>query len=80
VRRQGRDVATAELHRARVHAQIAADQVEQRRLAGPIGADDAERLALGDRERDRVDDFQRAKALADGVESEQQESPGFGLR
>ena len=47
---------------------VAGDQVEQRRLAGAVRPDDAERLALGQLEGHRVGDLQSAEALGDVFE------------
>ncbi len=44
------------LHVAVVRQQQRADDADQRRLAGAVGADDAEDLAALDLERDVVDD------------------------
>src|SRR6185295_2386783 len=43
--------------------QVTADEIEQRRLARAIGAENAQRLACGDRQRDAIGHFQRAKAF-----------------
>ena len=56
-----------------------ADRVEDRRLAGPVGADDREQLALVDRERDVVDREDAAEAELDPVDLEQR-APGPGRR
>ena len=55
VRRNARDVAAVERQLARRGVVDAADQVEDRRLAGTVGADDREHLALADLEGDGVD-------------------------
>src|SRR5690606_13938236 len=47
-----RDVAAVEAHRAGTLPVDARDQVEQRRLAGAVGADDAERLSRREAEID----------------------------
>ena len=46
----------------------AADQIEQRRLAGAVRADDGEALASTDVERDAADDRRRAEALLDAAQ------------
>ena len=69
-RRQARDVPAAEADAAAVEREIAGDQVEQRRLAGAVRPDDAERLALVDVERDRVGDLEGAEALRQAFEFE----------
>ena len=55
----------APAHRARRRLDEAADDVEQRRLAGAVGADDAEHLALRDLERDAVQRGDAAKRHRD---------------
>ena len=45
--------------------EAAADQVEQRRFAGAVGADDREPLAARDVERDAADDLGHAETLLD---------------
>ena len=42
---------------------VAADQIEQRRLAGAVGADDGERLAVIDGEAQRIHGLERAVGL-----------------
>ena len=54
----------AEAHAAGVGADEAADDVEQRRLARAVGADDADDLARRDRQRDVVEGGQPAEANA----------------
>ena len=49
----------------------AADQVEDRRLAGAVRADDREHLALLDLEADRIDGADAAEADRDVVGAEQ---------
>ena len=52
VRRQAGDVAPVQDDGAGVGAQVAGDQVEERRLARAVGADDRRDLAAGHAERD----------------------------
>src|SRR5262245_28549827 len=52
--RERRDVPPVEADAARVGPYIAADQIEERRLAGAVGPDDPERLARCEREADAV--------------------------
>src|SRR5690606_23161767 len=65
-----RHVAAAKADAAALERQVAGDEVEQCRLAGPVGTDDAERFAILDAERDRVGDLEGAEALAQAVEFE----------
>jgi hypothetical protein len=51
MRRQLRDVAAFELDRACARAQQSGERVDQRRLAGAVGADHAQQLALAHAER-----------------------------
>ena len=51
-RRQAGDVLAGQHHAAAVGRELAAHHVEERRLAGAVGADDGEQLAGLDRERD----------------------------
>src|SRR5215210_8415409 len=60
-----RDDLPAVLDLARLRRVEPADDVEERRLAGAVRADDAERLALTDAERDAVECGQPAEALRD---------------
>src|ERR1019366_10084991 len=71
VRAQACDVAPLVVHAAALASHVAADQVEERRLAGAVRPEDAERLALGHRKRDVVDDLERAVRLADRSQREQ---------
>jgi hypothetical protein len=61
VRRGRADLRTEEADRARIRAQVAGDQVEERGLAGAVRADDADELAARDREAQVVDDPERAE-------------------
>lgn len=61
-RRQTRDVTAFEANLASVGPVQPGDEIEQRRLAGAIGADDADELALGEIEVDRVDRGEAAEA------------------
>ena len=69
--RKRRDVAAVEQDRARGRREEAADQIEERRLAGAVGADHGAQLARLDGERDVVDGDQAAEALRDVVDLEQ---------
>ena len=56
-------VLAAEADGAVVGTQVTGDEVEQRGLAGAVGADDAEGLALGNVEREVLHHLKRAEAL-----------------
>ena len=60
-----------EAHGAGLVVQRAADAVDQRRLAGAVGADQAEALARRDREVDAVERDEAAEALAQTCDFEQ---------
>src|SRR3569623_1268229 len=62
---QARDQIAIQLHLARGRRDVAADQVERRRLAGAVRADDGVALALGDAEVEVPDDADIAEALFD---------------
>jgi hypothetical protein len=51
------------------------DDLQQRALAGPVGTDDGDDLAVVDPERDAVDGREAAEALRDRVDLEEQVSP-----
>ena len=61
VRRQLGDVLAEEMDPPGGGREVAGDGVEQRRLAGAVGAEDGVLLAGGDRQRDVVDRAQRAE-------------------
>src|SRR6185437_178304 len=65
MRRQSGDVAALEDDAAGAGARLAADRHEQRRLAGAVGADEADDLTLIDRE---IDAFQRLDIAVGGVQ------------
>src|SRR5262249_32197695 len=64
---QSCDVLAAEPDRALRGRQYACDQVEQRRLAGAVRADQADDLAAPDRDRDVAVGDEAAKALPDAA-------------
>ncbi len=64
-RLDAREILTLEQDAARARPQHAADQVEQRRLAGSVRADHAADLAGCNREVDIGNGVQAAEALAD---------------
>jgi hypothetical protein len=61
VRRQVGDVFAEEMDPPGSGREVAGDGVEERRLAGAVGAEDRRLLAGGDRERDVVDGAQRTE-------------------
>ena len=70
VGRQRGDVLAEEAHGARGGREVAGDGVEQRGLAGAVGADQRAALARGDRERDVLDRLERAERAGDALEHE----------
>jgi len=70
----------ADLDFAAVGLLLALDHAEQRRLAGAVGADDADDGARGHLEAELVDQQPVAEALADGVEFEHLVAQAFGHR
>ena len=71
LRRQARDVTPREGHRPAGRGVEAGDDVEQRRLAGPIGAANAQDLALGHLEGEIVDRRQRTEMLGNPAAGQQ---------
>ena len=65
VRLQAEHVSPPELHGAPVGSQEACQNVEQARLSRPVGPDDAEDVALIDRERKLVDSGDASERLAE---------------
>ena len=77
---EARDVAPVEPHRAGIGRDRAGDEVEERRLAGAVRADDPERLALLHVEVERVRHDERAVALGEAGEAEdRRHESGSGL-
>src|SRR5207248_11748323 len=74
------DVAAEQVHRAAVGLQLAGDQVEQRRLAGAVRADDQPPLAGLDAEPDPGGDAQPAKRLFEAADFERAHSPASRAR
>jgi hypothetical protein len=70
-RRQRGDVAAEEGDAAGARLQIAGDEVDEGCLAGPVGADDADALALGDADIDVVGGDDRAETLVEADDVEQ---------
>src|SRR5207302_10584137 len=70
VRAQPGDLLAEQPDLAGVGFEEAGDDVEQGRLAGTVGADQAEDLAVVDREADVVDRLHPAEALAHATELE----------
>src|SRR5260221_11455038 len=64
MRRLQGHVLAEEQDPAGIGAEVATDEVEQRRLARAVGTENAERLASGDRQREAVGHLERAKTLA----------------
>ena len=65
-----RNVGAGIKHAAGIRRHRAADDAEQRRLAGAVRSDDAERLALTEDEIDALGDNDGAEPLRDLVESQ----------
>ena len=65
------DVRAGEADRARVGAQVAGELADERRLAGAVGADDRQRLALGHVEVDAVGGDEAAEALGEPAHHEE---------
>jgi hypothetical protein len=64
------DRFTAQLDRARRRPLEARDELQKRALAGPVGTDDGDDLAVVDPERDAVDRRQPTEALRERVNLE----------
>src|SRR6516164_6654306 len=69
--RHASDFLPSEDDAAGIGPQVAGDQVEERRLAGAVGADDAQHLALVERHANAVHRLHRAKALGDLFQAQQ---------
>ena len=76
---QAVDDLAVETHGAGLVGERAADAVDQRRLAGAVRADQADALALGDREIDAVERDEAAEALAQTRDFEQWRRPLLAL-
>src|SRR5262249_59414028 len=70
VGRQSGDVVALEAYTALLGTVIAGDHVEQRRLAGPVGSDDAEQVAGADHEAHRAHRGEPTEALGDRLKRE----------
>jgi len=68
VRRLPGDLAPLEANRARVRRERTGEHVEDRALAGSVRADQAEDLALLDRERHAVDGREATEALGEALD------------
>src|SRR6267142_2703595 len=79
-RRQRGDVLAVEPDRSLRRRQHARDQIEQRRLAGAIGANQANDLAAPDRYRDVAVGDQPAEALPDAFGFQQERHRAIPLR
>src|SRR5262249_14992918 len=75
-----RHIAAVEAHFAPGRPQYAADDIEQRRLAGPVGSDQAADLAAIDDEVDVDQRLQAAEMLGDMVEFEERRHDSHLLR
>src|SRR5579863_3545010 len=64
VRRRAGDVAAVEPYRAAIRPQMPGDQVEQRRLAGAVGADHGRDLTGIDRQADIADGAEAGEGFA----------------
>ena len=65
LRRKSADVSPLKKHAPRRRSELPGEEIEQRRLAGAVRADDADELALRDVEGHVVDREQPAEALGD---------------
>src|SRR4029077_19792905 len=79
VRRTAGDVAAVEPDPAGAWTHPACDQVEQRGLARPVGADDRVAVALVDLEVHGLDGAETAEALAQVLHLQEDLAPGNGL-
>ncbi len=80
VRRHLADVDAVLHDAAGAGAQQAADGAHQRGLAGAVGADDRDRLAVADRKRDVVQHGERAIAGRQRVDLEHRQTPRYTSR
>src|SRR5882724_2846165 len=62
---------------AAVWRKISADQVEQRAFSRPVGTDDSQNLALGDREIEFVDDLEAAEVSGQPHQFKQDRLPAM---
>jgi hypothetical protein len=75
VSREAVDRRAAQADAARRRPLETEDDLQQRALAGPVGTDDGDDLAVVDPERDPVDGRKAAEAFRDRVDLEEQASP-----
>jgi len=75
VRREAGDVAIVEADRAGVRLEGPRDQVEERRLARPVGAHDPDQLAVLDGEADLADRAHPAERLRDPFHLQEGQRP-----
>src|SRR5579884_4313432 len=80
IRGEPGDLATVEADAARVGALQAGDGVEQRRLAGTVGTDQADHLAARDAQRHRVERREPVESHVDAAHLEQRHQPGTSSR
>src|SRR5206468_2675810 len=71
VRRTSRDVLAGEGHRARRRVELAGEDVEERRLPGPVWADDRAALARSHAERHAVERLHPSELAAEVVRRQQ---------
>src|SRR6266851_9548187 len=68
------EILTAQMHRTSIWSQVAGDEMEQRRFARTIGADDAHQLGFVDLQGHLVDRDHAAEAAGQTVRFEQHRS------
>jgi hypothetical protein len=73
--RHARDVAIEERDGAGVRRELPGDQVEERGLAGPVGADDEPALARLDDQIDARGDAQPAERFVETADGERAQRP-----
>src|SRR6185369_8756989 len=78
--RPARDVVAGEAHAPCARRELAREHVDERRLAGAVGADDGVDLADADVERHAVDRGEAAKAPAEPDRFEQRSRRAVGAR
>jgi hypothetical protein len=76
MRREVRHVATADANRARHDPREAVDRMQHRRLPGPVGTDEAKRLAATKAKVESVQDFHVAVAGEEPVDRDERFAAG----
>src|SRR5690606_7468296 len=79
VRPQTRDVLALEPDRALANVHLSEDRLQQGRLAGPVGPDDADELALRGGERAPVEDVHARQVAGDEVDDLDDDGGGRGV-